>query len=414
MWLIREVRRVDDVIEEAVKVIRHGPNVIEVRIQEALGKYLAEDVIAPSDYPPFDRAVMDGYAVRSMDTHGASPHSPVLLRVIGFLCVGDYRDVRVGEGEALEICTGAKMPEGADAVVPYEYTRRIGDFVEVYTQVPPYANVSRRGEDVVKGQVVFRRGHRLKPWDLALLASLGIARVKAYRPKAALLCIGSELVEVGSGERGVYNATRFIVEGLLAELGFEVEYLGIVPDDVEAIRRAIEANLDKFDVFFTTGGASVGRPDLTVKAIEGLRPEYIWRGLAIRPGRPTGIAVINGRPVFILSGFPVAAFAGFELFVRPILQRAFNLEFEPRPFVRGILTRRIAKHPGLKALIRCIACLEGDRVLIKPITHGGSGMIGTLANANAYIIAPEDREGYDEGEEVIAYLTQALKPCGSS
>ncbi|HWQ17250.1 MAG TPA: gephyrin-like molybdotransferase Glp [Sulfolobales archaeon] len=392
---------------------------IEVGLSEALGKYLAEDIVAGIDVPPFDRAVVDGYAVRSRDTFGASPRNPAILRLKGIVSIGSrVGEHEVLEGEALEIQTGAPLPRGADAVVMYENTRRIDNqYVEIYAPVPPMGNVSRRGEDVKAGEKILSRGHRLQPWDLGVIASLGISRVKIYRPMVSIICTGNELVEVedfdrrGYEERGVIvNSTRHAIEGLVRSMGFEAIYMGIARDNVEEIYSSILKALEKSDVVITTGGISVGSSDNTIKAVMRLDPEYMVHGIAIRPGRPTSIAVVRGKPIIMLSGFPVAAITGFEALARPILLNMVGAEDEPRATVRGILTRRVSTPINTRSFVRVRIYRGGDgKTYIEPLALTGSGILSTLVRGNGILIVPENREGYDEGEEVEAILLRGIE-----
>ncbi len=398
--------------------ITHRPEAVEVSLPEALWRFLAEDIVSRVDVPPFDRAVVDGYAVRSRDTFGASPRNPVILRVKGVVRVGSKPGEQVREGEALEIQTGAPLPGGADAVVMYENTKRIGDqYVEIYSPVPPMGNVSRRGEDVSAGEKILSRGRRLRPWDLGVIASLGISRVKIYRPVVSLICTGNELVEVEDfdereyRERGVVvNSTRHAIEGLVRSTGFEVMYMGIVRDSEDEIYRSISSALEKSDAVITTGGVSVGSSDNTVKAVEKLDPEYLVHGIAIRPGRPTSIAIVRGKPIIMLSGFPVAAVTGFEALARPILLKIVEGEEEPRPTVKGILTRRISTPVNTRSFVRVrIYRGEDGRTYIEPLALTGSGILSTLVRGNGILVIPENREGYDEGEEVEAILLKRIE-----
>jgi len=255
---------VDKAVAEFLSKVSHRPPVVDVPLGEALGRYLARDVVAEVDVPPFDRAAFDGYAVRSVDTLGAARTNPVVLKVVGRAGPGRPYQGVVGAGEAVEVATGAPLPEGADAVVPYEEAAERGGSVEIYRPVPQYYYVSRRGEDLSRGELVLRAGTRLRPWDLGVLASLGMSRVPIYSVRAAVISTGDELVEVDDVRGGppppgkVVNSTRFALIGLFREAGADAHYLGLVPDDEEAIRRALERALADFDVVATTGGASVG------------------------------------------------------------------------------------------------------------------------------------------------------------
>ncbi len=414
----KELANVDDAAREAIKRITHTPRIVLLSLSEALGRYLAEDIVSPIDVPPFDRAAVDGYAVRSRDTFGASPNTPVILRVKGVIRIGSKVNQDLGEGETYEIQTGAPLPRGADAVVMYEHTKRIDrDAVEIYRPVPPMGNVSRRGEDVRAGEKILARGARLAPWDLGVIASIGIPRIRVYRPLITLICTGNELVEVDNAsfedlaDKGlVINSTRFAIEGFARQLGFDVEYMGIVPDDREEIYRAVSKALELGDAVITIGGASVGSSDNTVEAVKRLEPEYMVHGVAIRPGRPTSIAVIRGKPVIMLSGFPVAAITGFEALAKPVLLYMVGGREEPRPVIKGILTRRISTPVNTRSYVRVRVYRGRDgKIYIDPLALTGSGILSTLVKGNGILVVPENREGYDEGDEVEVTLLRSIE-----
>lgn len=413
----RELVPLDLAVSEAVKRISHRPASSLASVSEALGRYLAQDIYSRLDVPPFDRSVVDGYAVRSADTFGASPSSPSILRVRGAVRVGFQPPPEaLGEGEAYEIQTGAPMPPGADAVVMYENTRREGDLVEVYRPVPPMANVSRRGEDLKAGEKILSRGVRLAPWDLGVLASAGFSRIPVYTPKVSVVCTGAEVVDLEDlGDQPpppgvVINSTRHAVEGLLRGMGFDPVYEGILPDDSDKIFEKLSNSLARSDAAIVIGGSSVGTSDATAEAVARLSPELMIRGIAIRPGRPTGVAVKGGKPVFMLSGFPVAAITGFEALARPLLLHMVGASEDPRPTVRGILVRRISTPVNTRCFVRVRIYRGGDgRNYIEPLALTGSGILSTLVRGNGFLVVPENREGFDEGDEVEAILLRPLE-----
>ncbi|ADN50365.1 gephyrin-like molybdotransferase Glp [Vulcanisaeta distributa] len=417
----KETKTVDQVLSEAIKYIKHVPRIIEVTISEALNKYIAEDVMARFDVPGFNRSAVDGYAVRSIDTFGASPTNPITLRVVGFMAVGDDPGkYSLNPGEAIEISTGAPLPVNADAVVMYEDTRRSGDYIEVLRPVPPMGNVSRRGEDVRANEVMYRRGMKILPWDLGVLASMGIYRIKVFSPRVAIISTGNELVEVtdvssnGPPPGKVINSSRFVIEGLLKSLGCEPNYLGIVGDNEDEIAKTVSNALKDYDAVITTGGVSVGKVDYTIRAVSRLNPEYLNHGLSIRPGRPNSIAVVNGKPVFMLSGFPVAAATGFDVLVRPILLHMMGAIDDPKPVIKGVLTRRVSTPVNTKSFVRVRAYLGRDgRVYVEPLALTGSGILSTLVRGNGILVVPENREGFDEGDEVEVTLIRPLFMEGS-
>jgi len=398
-------------IHEAQRVflaaLRHIPPQVHVATPQAVGLYAAQDVVSPVDVPPFDRAAFDGYAVRSVDTLGASRTNPMMLKVVGRALPGAPFKGAVGPGEAVEVATGAPLPTGADAVVPYEEAARRGDYIEVYRPVPQFYYVSRRGEDVAAGEVVLRRGRRIKPWDVGVLASIGVKEVAVYKITAGLISTGDELVELEEAPPPpgkIINSTRHVITALLRDLGVEVHYLGIVPDDEEAIHKAVADSVSRFDMVITTGGVSVGEPDHVVKAVSRLGPEVLIHGIAARPGRPNSAAVVRGKPVVMLSGFPVASIVGFDVFVKPAIHKMVGAEEEPLPTVKAILTRRVTTPINVRSYVRVRVYRQGDKLYAEPLAVTGSGILSTLTKGNGLLIVPENREGYDENDEVEVIL----------
>jgi molybdopterin molybdotransferase len=375
-----------------------------VTIREALGRITAKNVKAQYDLPLFNRSAVDGYALKAKDTFGISAFNPKIFKLI---------KNQVHEKEAKELWTGNPIPQGADAVVMLEYTKKQGDKMEVMTAVTPGENVSKMGEDVKKGDVAVKAGTRLGPHHLGLLAALGEIHVEVVRkPKVAILSTGNELVELGHKlEYGqIVETNGLIFSSLCKELGAEPTELGIAKDDLAEIKTKIKKGLECADVIITTGGTSVGYPDLVPTAVTQLgKPGVIVHGIAIRPGMPTALAILNRKPVFILSGNPVAATVGFEVFVRPILLRLLGLEGEPRPVVAAKLTRRVATALGRRAFLRVHVFEREGSFFAEPIRVKGSGVLTTMTAANGYVIIPENRGGVEEGESVNVHLFYSVK-----
>jgi len=371
-----------------------------VQISEALERVSAENIVAPSDLPPFDRSAMDGYALRASDTFEAAEFKPRFLK--------PTEKNRVDEGEAKQIWTGGMLPKGADAVVMLEHTRKFENGIEVLAAVTPSENVSKRGEDIRKGEVVVKAGVRLLPQHSGLLAGLGITHINvARKPKVALLSTGNELVELGQKpELGqLINVNQLIVSAMCKQLGAESVNLGIARDDLNEIRGKIAEGLKQSDVVVTTGGTSVGYADLLPLAVNKLgKPGVIVHGIAMRPAMPTALAILQGKPVFILSGYPVAAMFGFEVFARPTILKLLGIEHEPRPMLRAKLTRRVASALGRRVYLRVYVSQKEGEFFAEPIRTRGSGVLSTMTKANGYVVIPEDREGFEEGETVIVQL----------
>lgn len=376
---------------------------------QALNRVLALDVTSRVDVPSFDRSAVDGYALKAEETFAASPMSPTPFRVVGGIDPGQISSVVVGKGKCVEIATGGRIPRGADAVVALEFAERAGDTLKVLKPVVPFENVAVSGEDVKRGQTVLRAGRVLRAQDLGLLASIGVGEIRVYaRPRVGLISTGGELVEPFTEEEVLgktVNTNRLMLQCLVGECcGVAVDY-GIVQDDLDAIRNALKRALKETDIVVLTGGASVGGVDLVPEAIDSLgKPGTLVHGVAMRPGKPVGLAVVYGKPVISLPGFPVAALIDFDVFVRPLIRKMAGFPNEMRLKVRARLRRRISSKIGLRSFVRVRVEREDGRYVADPIRVTGSGMLSTMTRANGMVIVPEDRGGLEEGETVEVCL----------
>ena len=401
--IFRDIVTVNEAIDRLYSFYTPKKQVKEVEIRYAVGRIVAEDVYAKSDVPPFDRATMDGYAVRAEDTFGASQTNPIMLEIASNVEIGETPDVVIESGKAAKIVTGAMMPRGANAVVMLEYTKNNGQFIEVLKSVTPMKNVSRRGEDIKAGELILKKGEILQPQDAGVLASLGIEKVKVYRkPRVAVISTGNELVELGSKIEGakIYNSNNPMLCNALAEFGFEAVSLGIARDNRESIKSKLEEALS-YDAILITGGTSVGHRDI-VPEIVSEYGEILFHGVSMKPGMPTAAAVIGNKPVFMLPGSPAAALLSFYIFVVPALYRLMNVRILARKWSRqkGVLQRKIPSDIGVRSNVRVL--WEDGKVY--PIRISGSGILSSFVRANALLIVPEEKEGYDEGEEVEVTL----------
>jgi len=373
---------------------------VQIFLHEALERVLAEDAVAESDLPPFDRSAVDGYALKAKDTFGASQVSPRVLKLTN--------EDRIDEGEARQIWTGSPLPRGADAVVMLEHTKRVRGGIQVWSPVTPSHNVSMRGEDVKRGEVAVKEGTRLKPHHIGLLAALERAHVSVVeKPKVAILSTGSELVELGSKPKPaqVVDVNRLILSGLCVELGADPLDLGIARDNLNEIKAKIQEGIDRADAVLTTGGTSVGYADLVPMAINQIAaPGVIVHGIAMRPAMPTALAILHGKPLIALSGNPVAAMIGFEVFARPLILKLLGVKSEPRPVLKARLTRRVPSVLGRRVFLRVHAFEREGEFFAEPVRIKGAGVLTTMTKANGYVIIPEDREGLAEGEPVTVHL----------
>jgi len=376
----------------------------EVPLAEALGRVLSRPVQAREGVPGFDRATMDGFAVRAADTFGASEGLPAYLRVTGEVLMGRAPDGRVGPGEAWRIPTGGMLPEGADAVVMVEHTEEVSpDVVAVLRPVAPEENVVRRGDDVRAGAVILPAGRRLRPQDIGLLAACGVARVSVLKqPVVGVIGTGDEIVGVEAtpapGQVRDVN-TPALAAAVCAAGGVPLVF-GVARDELSALEEVLAKALAAAEMVLLTGGSSVGARDLTLRAVAALPgSEVLFHGLAVKPGKPTVGAVVAGKLVVGLPGHPVSALVVFEFLVRPLLEP----ERIDRVPLRVRLGRSLRSAPGREDYFRARLVVE-DGILVAEPVLGKSGLIATLSEADGLIRLPLDVAGAEAGEMVDFFL----------
>jgi molybdopterin molybdotransferase len=397
-------------VEDALQAFLNNLNLqptpnTTVRTEQALNRVLAEDITAKTDLPRFDRAAMDGYAVRAEDTFGATQYKPCLFQFT-------KEDV-LTQNQAKQVWTGNPMPRNANAVALLEDTETTKAKLEVWTPLTPGENVSKRGEDIQKSQTAIQAGTRLKPQHLGLIAALGETSLKVHeRPKVGIIATGNELAELGTRlqQNQIYDTNILVLSALCQENGAEPLDLGIAKDDISDITEHLKTAIEKADLTLTSGGTSVGSADLVPDAVNDLgKPGIIIHGIAMRPAMPTALAAINQKPLIILPGNPVAAMIGFEVFARPLLARLQGLRHtEPRPTVQAEMTRRTATTLGRKNYVRVHVQKRDGRLYAEPISAKGSSMLSTMTRSNGYVIVPENREGLEKGETVQVHVFDTL------
>ncbi len=378
-----------------------------VPLSEAVGSVLAEDIIASHSVPPFDNSGMDGYAARAADLVDAASGSPARLLIAETIPAGHVATRSLGPGEAARIMTGAPLPQGADTVAQSEITSEEDGYVLVYETVKPGKNIRRAGEDVPAGDRVLAAGTALGPAEIGVLASLGHARVLVHRrPRVAVISTGSELVEVDQplGPGQIRNSNSYSIRALCRQLGVEATPFGIVPDDYEATRRAIQAGLE-YDVVLTSGGVSVGRFDFVKDVQDELGVERRLWGVAMKPGKPLVFGVRGGTLVFGLPGNPVSAMVSFELFVRPALLRLMGYRKTTRPLYQAIIEEDVANADGRTYVVRVRAWREDGTWHVSSTGAQGSGILRSMVGANGLAFVPGGARGVHAGEE-IEFLLQ--------
>ncbi|MEM2387184.1 MAG: molybdopterin-binding protein [Candidatus Bathyarchaeia archaeon] len=405
-------------LEEAKKAIEEyfeaKPLGIEgVPLLEACNRVLAEDVIAPLDIPPFNRSTVDGYAVKAEDTFSADENRPVKLKLCGTINVGEMPKIRVERGTAAEIMTGAPIPEGADAVVMAEDTELRDGEVYVYAAVAKDENVMKAGADIKRGETVIKQGRLLGAREIGAIAAVGLSKVKVYKiPRVAVLSTGAEITEPGRplAPGKIYDINAYSLSTAIVESGGKPIYLGVFPDNSDEIEKALKKALSSADVVVTSGGVSVGSKDVIPKTLGLLgKPGVVVCGIATKPGKPTTIAVIDGKPVFALPGHPTSALLIFHLLVRPIIERMAGRQMAEVATVKAFASTRMFPARGRRTFIMVKLKKEKQRLVAEPVPVGLSGAITTLLRADGFIEIPENQQFVDADEEVIVHLFQSLK-----
>jgi molybdopterin molybdotransferase len=403
------LRSLDDHREYLLSCIEELPP-FRQQLLDVLDLSLCEDVTAGISLPGFDNSAMDGYAVRAEDVANATDDHPVSLPVVGEIAAGQVATHTLAPGTAMKIMTGAPVPEGADAIVPYENTDRGVNDARVSAPSPAGAHIRRRGEDVEVGDQLFAAGRQLGPRDIGLLAAMGVDKVLVRpRPRVVVISTGSELVEPGhalADQRQIYDSNSYLVAAAARGAGAVVYRVGLVGDDPEEVKQVISDQLIRADLIVTTGGVSQGDYDV-IKAVVPELGATDFASVAMQPGKPQGFGLIGDDriPIIMLPGNPVSAFVSFEAFVRPAIRKMMGRT----PYVRSTVSVRAAHDmksiPGRRQLARGRVKVGDQRGRQVELVGGhGSHLLGGLAEANALVILPEDRDQVLMGDRLDVWM----------
>jgi molybdopterin molybdotransferase len=361
----------------------------EIPLALGSGRVLASEVTAAVAVPPYDRAAMDGYAVRGQETFGASAYLPAVFRRVARSRPGLRCETAVHGFQTVEIATGAPLPSGSDAVVPVESTQLDGDRVLVFEAVPEGRNVSRRAEDIAPGTVLLPAGRVLRPQDLGLMSAIGVSRIKVYlRPRVGVLVTGDELLPAGTPSREfrIPDANSVMLAALIARDGGLCEIVGPLPGDRAVIRGAIAELAGRTDLLLLSGGSSAG-PEDHVPGIVAELGTRVAHGLALRPASPTGVGVLHQseRPVVLLPGNPVSCLCAYDFAAGPILRR-----LAARP---GLWPYRCAIMPFSRKLTSVVGRVDYARVRfvdgqVEPIATSGASILSSVSRADGFVVIP--------------------------
>jgi len=383
----------------------------KVHIEDSLHRVLDEDVISPINLPEFRRSTVDGFALKAKDTYGVSEKNPAILRLVGEIPMGQISNIEVNEGEAVKVATGGMVPTGADSVQMIEFTESIDSHtLHVFKTLSPLENVIQIGEDVKAGETVLHKGHLIRPQDIGLMAGIGKTDVFVFlRPRVAIISSGDEIVPIENvpspGE--IRDINRYTIVSMVKEIGGIPIFLGIAKDRFNDLKEKIELGLRESDMVVITGGSSVGSLDLTGEVLQVFPgTEILAHGVSIRPGKPTLLADIDGKPFLGLPGHPVSAMVIFHFFGKPILKILSGLSREViwhQIKVKARASRNIPSVPGREDYVR-VKLEEKDGTLWAHPIFGKSGAISNLVHANGLIRIGINEEGLEGGEEAEVIL----------
>jgi molybdopterin molybdotransferase len=389
--------------EEALILIMDNIKPIErterISLEDAFERVLAEEIVAERNVPPFDRSAMDGYAVKADDTFGASVFNPKSLQLIEVIHAGDISNKTLGKNKCIQIATGSPIPQGANAVVMLEFTKQNDNEIQILRPVYPGANISKKGEDIQKGESILSNNTYLTAAKVGVLAALGLSHVNVYEcPRVAILPTGSEIRKVGSqlAPGQIFDINSHTLSAVAKQNGSTVTRHPIVSDSRAALKQAITSLLEH-DIVIIAGGSSVGERDLLHGIVQDLG-SVLFHGVQVKPGKPTLFGMIQGTPIFGMPGYPTSCLSNAYLFLEPALRLKARKPTKKAASIKVQLAERIVSSSGRKQFLT----VKIENSLAYPV-YRHSGAITSMANADGYIILPINTDVVEKGDTVQVY-----------
>ena len=396
--------------QDAIKWIRQFIEPVKetqiIPIRESLGKVLSEDIYSPIDVPNYNNSAMDGFVF-----YKAQENSPIMLEVIGSQLAGQSSNEKVLPGQAIQIMTGARIPNGGNTVIPIELVSYDGDKISINESPKIGANIRKIGEDVKKNELILKKGRCIRSSEIGLLASLGLPKVSVYRQiRVAFFSTGDEVVEVGNllkvGQ--VYDSNNHTIGAMLERIGAEIVNLRIVSDDKNALKETLLSIVDEVDVIITSGGVSVGAADFMKEVLNEIGEVLFWK-LSIKPGRPLAYGKINQTHYFGLPGNPVASMVSFYQIVQPQLKVLMGeVDYELPPLFKVKTEKAIIKKPGRMEFQRGILFQNNNEWFVKPTGHQGSAILSSMSQANCFIVMGIHEGSIESGGTVKVQLMEGF------
>lgn len=378
-----------------------------INILDAVGRYLSKDIFVPIDVPGFDRSTVDGYAVIAKDTFGASESIPGFLKYKDEIEMGKEANINLTTGNCCYVPTGGMLPIGSDSVVMVEYTEVLGNEICIQKPVAPGENVLKKGEDIKQGDIIFKKGHKLRPQDIGMLAGIGIVYVDVYEKiKVSVISTGDELVlpteELKLGQ--IKDMNTYSLSAACLEDGCNVVERAIVKDNRELLKNKIEECTQISDIVLISGGSSMGQKDYTKEVINEIGSLGVFvHGVSVKPGKPTIIGKVNNTAVFGLPGQPVSALVIYKIFVSFLIKEVYYKEEVINQYIEGEISVNVPSAPGREHYVMVNIKEENNRIIVEP-AYGKSGMLSMMANSKGYVKINTNQEGLIKGDKVKVVL----------
>lgn len=378
-------------------------DLITIDLMNSYGYILGEDIFSPLSIPPFNRSPLDGFAARATDIAAAHKENPVSLKVIDFVPAGKPSTLTLTHNAAMRIMTGAKIPQGADVVIPFEQTEFTEEAVTVFKNYKPNSNISFMGEDIEQGDKVLSKGDKIDAAQIGILASIGKSAVKVHKkPKIAIMSTGDELVDLDSPLKDgqIRNSNSYTIAALVRKLGAEPLIVKACADGLETTKVAIKEALSYSDMIITTGGVSVGDKDFVTKAFQEICDDFLFWRVKIKPGTPIAVAMLEKKFMFGLSGNPAAAFITFQLFVKPVILKSLGYTNVLPLEVETTLLNGFTKVGKQNRFVRAKTIYKDNQFFTELPENHSSGVISSLAGVNSLLFIPSGEGPYQKGQRV--------------
>jgi len=398
----RKLTSVEIALKKFLPSVNFKPKIEIVSLQNSSTRVLAKDVVSKIDIPSFNKASMDGFAIKSSDTKHATKKNPILLKIKGKIFAGDKKKNSIKSGASLAIATGGSLPDGADAVIMIEDIIQNKDKIKITKKVKKQSNLALRGEEVRKNQFILKKGTWLTPQDVGLLASIGLNKVPVFkRPSVGILATGNELAKPGANLQNgkIFESNSIVIAELVKQIGGKVQDLGICNDEKKIIENKMKKGL-RNDLLVITGGSSVGERDFVPKILKSLgKPGIIVKGVAMKPGSPVTLGMIRKTPIIVCPGFPVSSFFAFFLFGIALLKQMLFTKGPPTAEIHAKMESEVKTQQNVTNFVRVKIRKMNDSYFAKPISTADSRLLLTLTRSDGVIIA-KNRKELKKGESV--------------